>query len=221
MLNTLSNQDLFPHDGKEITRDDIFNVVGPILNINDRLIEVFWNAALEVSGGTDTLSLDQLNKHNIIEHDGSPIHQDFYFGDVQPFNQTIFDQTRSYWTDPGTIYLEQAARAPLARIETSKATDPTYNATTVARSSVPETAIYILTMGDYDAVSAPRAFVEYFFEMERLPTELGWTKPSVLITNAVLGNHDPAYRSSYSQVDGAGWNRILGSAISVVEDVDF
>ncbi|KAM0810335.1 putative Heme haloperoxidase family profile domain-containing protein [Seiridium cardinale] len=195
MLNTLSNQDLFPHDGKGITRDDIFNVVGPILNINDHLIEVF---------GTQLSS-----------------HQDFYFGDVQPFNQTIFDQTRSYWTDPGTIYLEQAARAPLARIETSKATDPTYNATTVARSSVPETAIYILTMGDYDAVSAPRAFVEYFFEMERLPTELGWTKPSVLITNAVLGNHDPAYRSSYSQVDGAGWNRILGSAISVVEDVDF
>jgi hypothetical protein len=82
---------------------------------------------------------------------------DSYFGDDHTFNQTIFDETRSYWTVP-IIDVEIAAKARLARVHTSKATNPTFNLTTTGTQfSFGETAAYIIALGDRMTGTVKRA----------------------------------------------------------------
>ena len=50
---------------------------------------------------------------------------DDYFGDPQPFNATVFAETVSYWTTP-IINIKQGATAYLARLATSKKTNPEF-----------------------------------------------------------------------------------------------
>lgn len=71
MLNTLANHGFLPHNGKEITKTQASNVFASILNIADDLFEAFWGGVRLVNGGADIFSLDQLNLHNSVEHDGS------------------------------------------------------------------------------------------------------------------------------------------------------
>lgn len=42
--------------------------------------------------------------------------------------------------------------------------------------SAGESAAYLFVLGDITTATAPRSFVEYLFENERLPAELGWKK---------------------------------------------
>lgn len=88
---------------------------------------------------------------------------DFYFGNDHSFNQTIFDETRSYWTTP-TINLQQAVDARLARVRTSNTTNPTFGFTDTGLAfSLGETAAYILVLGDRVSATVNRARVEYLF----------------------------------------------------------
>ena len=88
---------------------------------------------------------------------------DYYFGDDHTFNQTIFDETRSYWTFP-IVDVQMAAKARLARVHTSKATNPTFTLTKTGRQfSFGETAAYIIALGDRVTGTVKRSWVEYLF----------------------------------------------------------
>lgn len=90
---------------------------------------------------------------------------DYYFGDDHSFNQTIFDETRSYWKWP-VIDVKAAAQSRLARVETSQATNPTFTLTSLGSDfSVGETAAYILILGDRVSGTVKRSLVEYLFGM--------------------------------------------------------
>ncbi|ETS83096.1 hypothetical protein PFICI_04972 [Pestalotiopsis fici W106-1] len=199
LLNSLANHGYLPHDGKNITGDVLSKAITTTLNMDDSVSAAFMAALRNSITTAETFSLDELNKHNGIEHDASLSRQDFYFGNVQAFNETIFNQTRSYWTDPVTIDIHQAANARNARIETSKATNPTYNETAVNRASALETAAYILSFGDKVTGSVPKAFVEYFFENERLPFHLGWYKSAESISFADFQNMSTRVSQAGSQ----------------------
>src|ERR1700742_129490 len=85
---------------------------------------------------------------------------DYYFGDDHTFNQTIFDETRSYWTAP-VIDVQIAANARLARVHTSNATNPNFTLTTTGTQfSFGETAAYIIVLGNRTSGTVPRAWVE-------------------------------------------------------------
>jgi hypothetical protein len=89
--------------------------------------------------------------------------QDFYFGDNHSFNETIFDQTRSYWTDD-TVTIQMAANARLARYATSNATNPTFNISELGNEfSIGESAAYVTLLGDKISSTVKRSFVEYLF----------------------------------------------------------
>jgi len=88
---------------------------------------------------------------------------DFYFGDDHSFNQTIFDETRSYWTG-SVINVQKAANARLARVKTSNATNPTFSLTPLGTQfSFGETAAYILVLGDRVSGTVAKMRVEYLF----------------------------------------------------------
>jgi Peroxidase, family 2 len=101
----------------------------------------------------------ELNKANF----QLPSRGDFYFGDDHTFNQTIFDETRSYWTAP-IVDVQMAANARLARVHTSNATNPTFTLTrTGLEFGFGESAAYILVLGDRVSGTVPRPWVEYLF----------------------------------------------------------
>ncbi|KAI0133788.1 Chloroperoxidase [Xylariales sp. AK1849] len=178
MLNSLANHGYLPHDGKDITLNITATVLYNVLNIDQGLAEFLFKEALTTNPAPNatTFSLSDLNTHDILEHDASLSRQDFYFGNPQPFNQTIFDQTRSYWKGP-IIDVKMAADARQARVNTSNSTNPTFGMSELGTEfSVGETAAYILILGNGTSGTVDKSWVEYLFENERLPLELGWTR---------------------------------------------
>lgn len=90
-----------------------------------------------------TLSLsDQLNVHNVLEHDASLSREDAFFGNNHVFNQTVFSTSTAYWTE--TVLLPQhIADSKLARQITSRNTNPEYRFTTsIENFSIGEVGVF-------------------------------------------------------------------------------
>ncbi|KAF7522421.1 heme-thiolate peroxidase [Neopestalotiopsis clavispora] len=183
MLNSLANHGFFPHDGKDITEDVTIAALADALNVDKSLSQFLHDKAVSTNPtpGATTFSLSDLSNHNILEHDASLSRADYYWGDDHTFNETVFNETRSYWTDE-TVTVKMAADARLARVHSSIATNPSYSMSDLGNEfSLGETAAYIIALGDRDDATVQKSFVEYLFENERLPLELGWARPEELI----------------------------------------
>ncbi|KAF2652386.1 peroxidase [Lophiostoma macrostomum CBS 122681] len=181
MLNTLANHGYLPHNGRDISQQNTIDALGQALNINSTLAVFLHQEALTTNPAPNatTFSLDDLSRHNVLEHDASLSRLDAYFGDNHDFNQAVFDETRSYWTSP-IINITTAAAALAARKETSNTTNPTFVLSDIGRAfGFGETAAYILILGNKTTATVERSLVEYLFENERLPLELGWTRSAV------------------------------------------
>ncbi|RAH68401.1 peroxidase family protein [Aspergillus aculeatinus CBS 121060] len=176
MMNTLANHHLLPHDGRNITRPRLIEALGAALNFTSSLATLMFEMAIVVNPEPNAsyFTLDQLNQHNILEHDASLSRSDAYFGNNHIFNASIFAQTRKYWTGP-TLDAAMLANGKLARQVESKAFNPTYTFTARTQEfSLGEVAAPIIAFGDMGTGRVNRSLVEYFFEHERLPVELGW-----------------------------------------------
>lgn len=182
MLNTLANHGFLPHNGKDITENDTVKALGDGLNFDEGISRLMHKFAVTTNPmpNATTYSLDNLGRHNILEHDASLSQQDAYFGNQWIFNQTIFDQTRSYWKG-SVVELDEAVRSRIARLETSNATNPTFSLSDLGKTfGLGEIAAYLAVLGDIPSATAVKARLEYFFENERLPVKLGWKKPGIL-----------------------------------------
>lgn len=89
---------------------------------------------------------------------------DYYWtNDSHSFNQSVFDETRSYWKGP-IIDIKEAAAARIARVHTSQTTNPTYSMSDLGFDfSIGETAAYIVVIGDRVSGTVKKSFVEYLF----------------------------------------------------------
>ncbi|KAL0940551.1 uncharacterized protein CTRU02_203314 [Colletotrichum truncatum] len=181
LLNSLANHGYLPRNGKDISVDALIEGMHTGLNLREDAKLFFrlqGNKALEASstGNKNTFHLNDLNKHDLIEHDASLSRADIYFGDNWSFNQTIFDETKSYWPSE-TISISDAARALASRQKSAEKVNPEFKLPLDGHTnSLGQTAMYLGLFGNYDNGNANRAWVEYFFENERLPFELGWKR---------------------------------------------
>ncbi|KAF6800914.1 hypothetical protein CMUS01_15537 [Colletotrichum musicola] len=181
LLNSLANHGYLPRNGMNISVDALIDGMHAGLNLREDAKLFFrlqGNKALEASstGDKNTFHLSDLNKHDLIEHDASLSRADIFFGDNWSFNQTIFDETKSYWPND-KISISDAARALAARQKSAEKVNPEFNLPLDGHTnSLGQTAMYLGLFGDYDDGNANRAWVEYFFENERLPFELGWKR---------------------------------------------
>ncbi|KAJ5086072.1 hypothetical protein N7532_010843 [Penicillium argentinense] len=178
MLNALANHGHLPHDGKDISKEQTINAFGSVLNIDKEFAEALFANGMTANPkeNATTFSLDDLNRHNVLEHDASLSRQDFYFGDDHRFNREVFDETRSYWTG-SFIDIQSAARAHVARVNTSNTTNPTFALSDAAMTTaLGESGFCIVVLGDKTAGTVQKNWVEYLFENERLPYAIGWTK---------------------------------------------
>ena len=162
---------------------------------------------------TTYFNLDALDEHNFpIEHDGSLSRWDAYFGNDHSFNQTIFNQILSHYEGMTHTSIPIGEQARYARIQNARAMNPKfiYGPRQLALS-YGETALYMSVMGDPVTARAPIPYVKSFFgtslvslpspffycysrltvsvcaEDERLPYELGWSKPLLETNFATLG----------------------------------
>lgn len=89
--------------------------------------------------------------------------QDAYYGNNHDFNQTIFDQSKEYWTG-STVTTEMLASSKLARLVQSKAWNPCYTYTTKEdRAGLAEAAAPIVIFGDTIAGTVNRDLLVYLF----------------------------------------------------------
>ncbi|CAN8104492.1 unnamed protein product [Discula destructiva] len=122
-----------------------------------------------------SFSLPDLGRHNIIEHDASLSRIDAHFGNQIPFNQTVFDQTLTVWTED-TINITTAAAGRALQIRNSQATNPEYGLSLLAQGfTTGETIAPILVFGDKTTGVAPKDPIVYWFENEQFPA--GYTPP--------------------------------------------
>ncbi|TDZ25288.1 putative sterigmatocystin biosynthesis peroxidase stcC [Colletotrichum orbiculare MAFF 240422] len=183
LLNSLANHGYLPRHGQNISVDALIDGMHAGLNLREDAKLFFrlqGNKAVTASttGVKDTFNLQDLNTHDLIEHDASLSRADTYFGDNWSFNQTIFDETKSHWVSE-TISIRDAAKALAARQKSAESINPEFNLPLDGHTnSLGQTAMYLGLFGDYDDGNANRAWVEYFFENERLPYELGWARRS-------------------------------------------
>ncbi|KAH8892745.1 Cloroperoxidase [Thozetella sp. PMI_491] len=184
MMNTLANHGFLPHDGRNITEANIISGLGAALNFDSTLASLMFRMAIIANPEPNAtfFTLDQLNVHNVLEHDASLSRSDAFFGNNHVFNQTIFDQTRVYWTAE-TLDANMLANGKVARQIESKAFNPNYTFTSnTEQFSLGEVAAPVIAFGDMETVHVNRTLVEYFFQNERFPAELGWTTRSEVVT---------------------------------------
>ncbi|KAF6825091.1 hypothetical protein CMUS01_09965 [Colletotrichum musicola] len=196
MMNTLANHGFLPRDGRNLTQDTVVTALNEGLNFNQSLGTLMFQMALVANPEPNAtfFTLDHLNRHNVLEHDASLRHQspaylritpsrtDAFFGSNHIFNQSVFDESRAYWT-ADVMDAKMLANSKIARQVTSRAFNPNYTFTaTVENFSLGEVAAPIIVFGDMSAGTVDKKLVEYFFQNERLPSELGWVKKAQPVT---------------------------------------
>ncbi|KAI8961485.1 Cloroperoxidase [Daldinia sp. FL1419] len=206
MLNTLSNHNFLPHDGRNITKDKVINAMASALNFNESLGALMFQMAIVANPDPNAtfFTLEQLNVHGVLEHDGSLSRPDAFFGNNHIFNESIFNETKVYWTGE-ILDANMLANGKVARQLNSKAFNPNYTFTSsIEYFSLGEVSAPIIAFGDLQAATVNRTLVEYFFENERLPTELGW------YTRSEKVNLEDTMRLS----------QIISNASSLITDVE-
>ena len=186
MVNTLANHGFLPHDGLDVSMADLIVAFSASVNLASAATQLVGAKALTASttGNASTFNLDDINKHGIIEHDGSLSRADVYFGDNHSFNSTIWNSVAAFFT-ADTIDVATAAAARKARIATATAENPTFNmSATDIQFSFIESALYLGILGNITAGVVPTKFVTTLFQEERLPYEEGWTRSAEEITAA-------------------------------------
>ncbi|KAK2626466.1 hypothetical protein QTJ16_003641 [Diplocarpon rosae] len=198
MMNTLANHGFISRDGKNLTKEVVVNGLSQGLNFDPALATIMWEQAVFVNPEPNAtyFTLDQLNPHNVLEHDASLSRSDAYYGNNHVFNQTVFDTVKPLWTEE-VLTAEMLANSRVYRQIVSKATNPEYSfSPTVENFSLGELAAPILVFGDSEAGTTKRDQVIYFIENERLPYELGFVKQAspitlnkTLATSALISKH--------------------------------
>jgi hypothetical protein len=189
MVNTLANHGFLPRNGLNISMTDLITAFNASVNLATAATQLVGAKALTTSSTSNTtFNLDDLDKHNIIEHDGSLSRADIFSGDNHSFNPAIWSSVAAFFTEP-TISIATSAAARKARLTAAATVNPAFNLTADgARFSFIESALYQSVFGDPVEGNAVTEWVNVLFREERLPYEEGWTRPSQELTIAgILG----------------------------------
>ncbi|KAF7362908.1 hypothetical protein MVEN_00641400 [Mycena venus] len=187
-LNTLANHGYLPRDGRNITVPMIVQSFEEVFNLGVDALQPFAKFGLLSSAAPDTLNLDDLVEHSLIEHDASLSRLDTALGDSLHFNEQQFSTLAN--SNPGVDYYNttSAGQVQFEMLAQSIRLNPNLtNTPKEFKIRTRESAFYLSTMGDPLTGIAPKNFVQILFREERLPIAEGWKKSTTVITAAVLG----------------------------------
>lgn len=166
-LNALANHCILPHSGKGITLSMLQAALSSTFNIGHDFTNETFTGALATSPYPllGFLDLDDLNEHNVIEHDGSLSRADYYDGgDDHTFNQTIFDTVLAYFGNDTYATILTAAEARYHRMVTQKIGNSKFvYSQKTALLSYGETALYLSALGDPANGVTPVKYIKILF----------------------------------------------------------
>ncbi|KAL8370093.1 hypothetical protein RB595_000455 [Gaeumannomyces hyphopodioides] len=189
MVNTLANHGYLPRDGRKLNLINLIKGLDAGVNLDAAATTLVGAVAL-TTGNLLWFNLDDLNKHGIIEHDGSLSRNDVALGDNHSFNAAIWATTAARFpAGNGTIDIATAAAARKARLAEAKAANPKFDLGLLGEQfSQIETALYLSVFGNTDTGDARSDWVKILFQEERLPLAEGWTRPANKITISGLSS---------------------------------
>ena len=73
MMNTLANHGFIPRNGDNLTRENVVHGLTTGLNFDPAVANIMWEQAIFINPEPNAtfFTLDQLNVHNVLEHDAS------------------------------------------------------------------------------------------------------------------------------------------------------
>ena len=220
-LNSMANHGILPHSGKALTVKMLTDAMDEVFNIGFDLRTILAVGGVFSSPNAllhGTMDLNDLDKHNFIEHDGSlsraPIHEG---GDDHTFRQDIFNQVLSFFpnsTDAVTSIVE-ASKAHLHRVQTDAQTPGFSYGSKQTFLALGETALYLMAMGDPLTGIGPLDYIRILFEQERLPYAEGWRTPTTQISLGLTLDmmNKVAAANGEIQQEGAITNATLAKAL--------
>lgn len=201
VLNSLANHDILPRDGLNYSVPMLVKALGEAINVSSELATSL--ATLGVGLGSNpadgTFDLDDLEKHNALEHDASLSRKDYDLGGQdQAFCPQVFNETLSFYNGATDVGIPEVAAARWGRIQSSKANNPQFVYGEKQRfPSYFESGSYYQLFMNPATKEAPVKWIEILFREERMPYNEGW-RPinridglSVADVNLQLALHTP------------------------------
>ena len=201
----MANHGILPQSGKGMTLTMLTKALEETFSFGIDIrtiiaIGAFFSSPHPLGG---TMDLDDLDKHNYIEHDGNlsraPYNQS---GDDHTFRQDIFDQVFNFYSNAtnATTSVSQASEAHLHRVRTDVQTPGFRYRPKQTILGYGESSLYIMTMGDPLTGIAPLSYIRILFEQERLPYAEGWRTPTTVIALGVALNMMAKLAASVGEV---------------------
>ena len=165
MLNTLANHGFLPRDGRNFTQENVVKGLKDGLNFNASLGALMWQQAIIANPEPNAtfFTLEQLNVHNVLEHDASLTRTDAAFGNNHIFNETVYNTSRKWWTEE-IVTPKMLANSKIFRQLESRATNPNYTFTASTEEfSLGEVSAPIIAFGSLEDGTVNRTLIEYFF----------------------------------------------------------
>ncbi|KAF2032269.1 Cloroperoxidase [Setomelanomma holmii] len=177
-LNALANHGILPRDGHNLTAPMLVKALGEGLNVSAETTNMLAATGLSVSKDPESgaFNLDDLNKHNAVEHDASLSRKDFDLGgESQDFYPSVFAETLSYFNGKSEVEIPDVAAARWGRVQSSNATNPkfTYSNNQYFPSYF-ESSAYFQLFKDSKTNKASVEWIDIFFREERMPYNEGW-----------------------------------------------
>ncbi|PBP27616.1 hypothetical protein BUE80_DR001409, partial [Diplocarpon rosae] len=181
MINALANHGLLPHNGKDITKPMIIDIITKSINLSSEIATVFAAAALKANSepGAESFNLDQLAKHGLIEHDVSLSRNDAAFGDNFSFDRSVWDGVMANYGEATETSFESASRARYERMVKAQkdhadaGKDFEYGVKEFVLS-YGESALFLGILGDPKNGKIPLEYLRVLFQEERVPFREGW-----------------------------------------------
>jgi hypothetical protein len=177
-------------------KQDINLALGNVLKMDPLGIAIFAINGLNLGrtvGGRQVVSLNELNKHLAIEHDASLTRSDANItgADAVRFNNTLWQQFKSFSKDGKYITKEQFAAFRVAREDDSRLRNPFFDFSLKSQfTAYGEAALLWLSFnvrqGERD-LGMRVDWLDFFFTQEKFPTVLGWQPNPNLSTVKILG----------------------------------
>jgi len=189
-LNTAANIGYLPRSGTNITSDMMANAVVNIYNVDPSFAKSLASQGFSgvAAKGASYITLADLSKHDVIEHDASLVRKDAREGDNHSVQPALLEALIADAGTADSLSLSSLAKTRARREAESKAGGSpalSAQATTLAYG---EAALLLQTLGHLGApaggagYAAPKTAVREWMGQEKLPT--GWTKPPKAITSS-------------------------------------
>ncbi|GAB9476694.1 Aromatic peroxygenase [Globisporangium polare] len=179
-LNTLANHGYLPHNGQNVTRAVLKDGIMKVYNIGVGV------ADLLVSQVPESLSLDYLGTHSLIEHDASLVHYDSYLGkDPSLVDPVLLADFLGRANSQGRLGVTEVAAARKARAQTCRTDNPQCDLGVKAQTlAFTESCVLLRALGGDQSESISKAHAESFLSLEKIPAD--YKKPATDVSMAEI-----------------------------------